>query len=87
MNNTKISNTFNSDNSNIAYIRIHHSRIMTIIKSRINYFKPMIKKSIGTNHAFFAAITIESFTFLQLYKHCLNILARNICVRKHVKNH
>ena len=78
MNNTKISNTFNSDNSSIAYIRIHHSQIMTIIKSRIFRFKSMIKKSIGTNHAFFAAITIESLFFLQLYKDCLNILARNI---------
>ena len=58
-------NTFNSDNSNIANIKIQHQEIMTTITNRILKIKPVIKISIVTNHTFFAIITfsyISSFT-------------------------
>ena len=43
MTNTTIINTFNSDNSNIAYINTEHCQIMTTIADRMLKFKPMIK--------------------------------------------
>ena len=44
MNNTTITNNFNSDNSNIVYIKTQHHQIVTTIPNRIVKFKPMIKK-------------------------------------------
>ena len=45
MNNTTITNNFNSNNSNIVYIKTQHDQIVTTIPNRIVKFKPMIKKT------------------------------------------
>ena len=54
MNNTTIISIFNSDNSNIAYIKTQNCQIITTIAYRIVKFEPMVKKPIVTNHALFA---------------------------------
>ena len=67
MNNTTIINIFNSDNSNIVYIKTQNRQIMTNIAYRILNFEPTIKKSIETNHALFAVVTFSrtnSFAFI-----------------------
>ena len=67
MNNTSIINIFNSDNSNIAYIKTKHFQVMTTIEYRILKFESVITKTIVLNHAFFAVLTfskIDSFAFI-----------------------
>ena len=67
LNNTTISNTFSSNNNNVAYIKTEHRQIMVTISYRILKFEPMIKEAIVTNQAFFTAITvskINSFTYI-----------------------
>ena len=56
MNNITIINPFTSHNSNIANIKTQHSQIMTTITNIILKFKPMIKKPIVPNHAYFTFI-------------------------------
>ena len=60
MNNTVIINTFDSDNSNIAYIKTQHRQTMATIAYRILKFEPMIKKSIVANQTFFTANTFSN---------------------------
>ena len=62
MNNTRIINIFNSENSNIAYIKTQHCQIMTAIVYIILKLKSMIKKPIKANHAFFAVVTFSKIT-------------------------
>ena len=52
MNNTININIFNSDNSNIGYIKTENCQIMESSAYRIFKFEAMIKKTIKTNHAF-----------------------------------
>ena len=52
MNNTTILNTFDSDNSNVAYIKTQHRQIMATITYKILKFEPMIKKAIVPNCTF-----------------------------------
>ena len=61
MNNTAIINTFNSDNRNIAYIKIQHCQIMAIVTNRILKFKPMIKKPVVADNILFTVITFTNF--------------------------
>ena len=49
MNNTTIINIFNSDNSNIAYIKTAHCRTIAYM---ILKFESMIKRKIMANHTF-----------------------------------
>ena len=60
--NTMVTNTINSDNSNIAYIKIQHHQIMATIAYRSLKFEKMIKKQIGTNYTFFTAITFSNIS-------------------------
>ena len=65
--NTTITNIFNSDNKNIAYIKTKHHLIMTASAYRTPKVETMFKKPIVTSHAFFTAITfsrINSFTYI-----------------------
>ena len=67
MNNTTIISIFNSDNSNIAYIKIQNWQIITTIAHRILKFEPMVKKPKVAYHAFLTSITfsrINSFAFI-----------------------
>ena len=67
MNNTKIINTSNRDNSNIAYIKTHHRQIIAAITYRILKFEPMITKPIVANQKLFAVVTfsnINSSTYI-----------------------
>ena len=67
MSDTTIINNFNSDDSNIAYIKTQNLQIMATLAYRILKFEPMIKKLIVTNHAFFTGITfsrINSFAYI-----------------------
>ena len=59
MNNTTISNAFNGDNSNIAFIKTQCCQIMAIMAYRILKFEPMIKKRIVINHTYFAVVTFS----------------------------
>ena len=60
MNNTTITNIFNSDNRNIVYIIKNQNRqIIAAIAYRILKFESMIKKTIVENYAFFTAITFS----------------------------
>ena len=47
-------NIFNSDNSNITYIKTQNCQIMATIAYRIFKSEPIIKKPIVTNDAFFS---------------------------------
>ena len=60
MNNTTISSSFNSDNSNIANSKTQHRQIITTITYRILKFEPLIKKPIVTNYTFCTVITTAS---------------------------
>ena len=51
--NTTIMNMFNTDNSNITYIKTQHRLIMTTIGYRILKFEPMVKKPVVTNYIYF----------------------------------
>ena len=65
INNTKIVNTFNNDNSNIANIKTQRQQIMTTITEKFLKFKLMIKIPIVANYTFFTVITFSqsnSFT-------------------------
>ena len=67
MENTTIINIYDSNNSNITYINNKHCQIMTTIAYRIFKFESVIKKSIVTNHTFFAVVTfskINSFAYI-----------------------
>ena len=59
MNYTAISNTFNSDNTNITNIKTLRRKIMTTITNRILKLKPMIKKPIVADNIFFTVITFS----------------------------
>ena len=63
MNNTTVINTFNSDNSNIAYIKTQHCQIMATVTYMILKFEPMIEKSILTNYTFFTVISFSNINF------------------------
>ena len=56
--NTTIINIFNSDNSNIAYIKTQHCHIMTIITYIILKFESMIKKPIVTNDSLLSLLLV-----------------------------
>ena len=58
MNNAKIINIFNSDNSNIAYIKTKIRQTMAATASRI-----LIKKPIVTNHEFFTSYILVCMHF------------------------
>ena len=71
MNNTTRINAFNSDNSNITYIKTQHRQIMTAITDRILKFQPIIKKPIVvTNPTFLAVIFLA--TLIPLLKSVLS---------------
>ena len=58
---------FNSDNSNITYIKTQNHQIMATITYRILKFKSKIKKLAVRNHVFFISITlskINSFCYI-----------------------
>ena len=59
-NNTTISNTFNSDNSNITNIKTQHCQIMTTIKNEILTYNVMIKIPKVTNHTVFTIINFSN---------------------------
>ena len=70
MNNTRIINHFNSDNRNIAYIKIQDFQMMTTVACRILKFESMTKKSIVENHVFFTFITfsrVNSFAYINSF--------------------
>ena len=58
-----IINIFNSDNSNIAYIKIQNYQIMGTIAYRILKCKSMVKEAIMGNHAFLTSITVSMNNF------------------------
>ena len=64
VNKTRIINTFNSDNRNIANIKTKHCKIMTTITNRILKFELKIKKPIVTDNAFFTVITFRNIISL-----------------------
>ena len=69
MNNKTTINIFNSDNSNIAYIKTQNRQIMATIAYRILKFETMSKKPIVTNYAFFTiflAVSIPSLMSILL---------------------
>ena len=66
MNNTTITNIFNSADNNIAYINIQHCQIMTTIAYIILKFKSMIKKPIVAYHAFFTVVTLNVSIFARI---------------------
>ena len=65
INNTKIVNTFNNDNSNIANIETQRQQIITTITEKFLKFRLMIKIPIVANYTFLTVITFSqsnSFT-------------------------
>ena len=58
-----IINIFNSDNSNIAYIKIQNCQVMGTIAYRILKCKSVVKKAILGNHAFLTSITVSMSNF------------------------
>ena len=60
--NTATINTFNSENSNIAKIKIKHCQNMTTITNGIFKFEPVIKKPIVANYTFLTAITFSNIS-------------------------
>ena len=62
MGNRTTINIFNSDKSNIAYIKTLHCQIMTTIAYRILEFESMIKKEVVTNHVLFAFVTFSDIS-------------------------
>ena len=67
MNNKTIINIFNSDNSNIAYIKTQNCQIFITIAYRILKFEPMIKTPILANYEFYVIATFSrnnSFAYL-----------------------
>ena len=84
MNNTTIINIFNSDNSNIAYIKTQHGQMMTAIACRILKIESMIKKPIVTNHAFFPVFTFSnSFAYINsiIIQHLWYLIFKKIFVK------
>ena len=73
MNNTTIITIFNSDNSNIAYIKTQHFQIMTTITYIILKVESMIKKLIVENHTFFAIVTLSKIN--SFYRNTVFILS------------
>ena len=63
MNNTTITNLFNSDNSNFANVKTQHRQIITTITDRILKFEPMIKKRTVANYTLFTVITFSRINF------------------------
>ena len=55
-----IINTFISDSSIIAKIKIQHRQIVTTISNQILRFKPMAEIPIMTNHIFITVITFRN---------------------------
>ena len=64
VNKTTITNTFNSDNSNIAKIKTQHRQIMTTVTNGLLKFKFMIKRPVMANYTFFFVITLCNIYFL-----------------------
>ena len=67
MNNTTIINIFNSDNSDIAYVKTQNSQIMASIAYRTMKYESMIWKRMVENHEFFASVPfrgINSFAYI-----------------------
>ena len=62
MSNTILFNAFNSDNSNITYIKTRNRQIRAIITLRILKVEPMITKSIAKNYTFFTVITFSNIS-------------------------
>ena len=60
MNNKTVIDTFNNDNSNVAYIKTQHCQFMTTIAYRILKLELMIKKPIVTKYVFFTVITFSN---------------------------
>ena len=65
-----IINIFNSDPSNIIYIKTKNCKNMTTIAYRISKFDSMIKNPIVTNYGFLTSITFSRISFL--YQFCRN---------------
>ena len=67
MNDIKLTNTFNSDDSNISDIKTQHCQVMATITYRISKLEPMTEKPTIANYTFFTAATfsnINSFTYI-----------------------
>ena len=62
--NTTITNTFDSDNNNIAYIKTQNCQIMATIANRISEFKTMIKIPIVTNNTLITVISFSNISSL-----------------------
>ena len=60
INNTMI---INSDNSNTACIKTQNRQIMTAIANIMLKFQPILKKTIMTNHTFFAVVTFRKISY------------------------
>ena len=58
-----IINIFNSDDSNIAYIKTQNCQIMGTIAYRILKCKSMVKNAIMGNHAFLTSIPVSMSNF------------------------
>lgn len=71
--NTTITNIFNSDNKNIAYIKTKHHLIMTASAYRTSKVETMFKKPIVTSHAFVTAISLSRIRY-RLYQLYCNTL-------------
>ena len=65
MNNKTITNTFNTDNGNMANIKTQHRQIMTTITNKILKCKPIIKKPIVANYTFYTVITSSNILILK----------------------
>ena len=63
MNNTTIINIFNSNNSNVDYIKTQNCQTMTTRPNRILKLESMINKSIVANHAFAPVVTFGKINF------------------------
>ena len=63
LSNKLITNSFKSDNNNIAYIKTQRCQIMTTITYIILKFESVIKKPIVANHVFFAVVTFNKINY------------------------
>ena len=61
MDDTTLTNPFNSDNTNVDNIKTQHRQIMTTITDRILILEPITKTPLVENYIFFAVSMIISF--------------------------
>ena len=61
MDDTTLTNPFNSDNTDVDNIKTQHRQIMTTITDRILILEPITKTPLVENYIFFAVSMIISF--------------------------